>query len=115
VASKDQYFGTMIGDTLGFNLDDKSKDVLKRAERSKNIGGRKCMNYDATIVKLFSQWLGSEFPKTVKVKEDRCGYVDMLIRRGILEGKDGLKWWTPEQWEVMNEDDNRKDLLKRLK
>ncbi len=115
VASKDQYFGTMIGDTLGFNLDDKSKDVLKRAERSKNIGGRKCMNYDATIVKLFSQWLGSEFPKTVKVKEDRCGYVDMLIRRGILEGKDGLKWWTPEQWEVMNEDDTRKDLLKRLK
>jgi hypothetical protein len=115
VASKDQYFGTMIGDTLGFNLDDKSKDVLKRAERSKNIGGRKCMNYDASIVKLFSQWLGSDFPKSVKVKEDRCGYVDMLIRRSVLEGRDGLKWWTPEQWEILSEEDTRKDLLKRLK
>lgn len=115
VGSKDQYFGTMIGDALAFNLDDKSKDVLKRADRSKNIGGRKCMNYDATIVKLFSQWLGGEFPKSVKVKEDRCGFVDAMIRRAVLEGKPGLKWWTPEQWEVLNEDDTRKELLKRLK
>ena len=115
VASKDQFFGTMIGDTLGFNLDDKSKDELKRAERSKNIGGRKCMNYDASIVKLFLQWLGSETPKSVKVKEDRCGFVGAVIRRSVLEGKEGLRWWTPEQWEVLNEDGNRKDLLKRLK
>jgi hypothetical protein len=115
VASKDQFFGTMIGDTLGFNLDDKSKDELKRAERSKNIGGRKCMNYDASIVKLFLQWLGSETPKSVKVKEDRCGFVGAVIRRSVLEGKEGLRWWTPEQWEVLNEEGNRKDLLKRLK
>ena len=115
IASKDKYFATMEGDAILFNLDDKSKDALKRAERSKNIGGRKCTNFDLTILRLFVEWLGSEFPAGVKVKPDRCMFLDLSIRQAILDKKDGIVWWTPEEWSVMNEDEHRKDLLKRLK
>ena len=115
VGSKDTFFATMEGESILFNLDEKSKDVLKRAERSKNIGGRKCTNFDLTILRLFVAWLGSEFPASVKVKPDRCMYLDLLIRQAVLDKKEGLVWWTPEEWSIMNEDETRKDLLKRLK
>ncbi len=115
IGAKDNFFATMEGESILFNLDEKSKDVLKRAERSKNIGGRKCTNFDLTMLRLFVSWLGSEFPASVKVKPDRCMYLDLMIRQAVLDKKDGIVWWTPEEWSVMNEDDNRKDLLKRLK
>jgi hypothetical protein len=105
----------MEGKTILFNLDEKSKDELKRAERTKNIGGRKCTNFDLTVLRLFAKWLGSEFPASVKVKPDRCMYLDLLIRQVVLDKRDGIVWWTPEEWSVMNEDQHRKDLLKRLK
>jgi hypothetical protein len=115
ISTRDKYFATMEGKTILFNLDEKSKDELKRAERSKNIGGRKCTNFDLTVLRLFAKWLGSEFPASVKVKPDRCMYLDLLIRQVVLDKRDGIVWWTPEEWSVMNEDQNRKDLLKRLK
>jgi hypothetical protein len=115
VAEKNKYFATMEKKTLLLNLDETSKDTLKRAERSKNIGGRNCANFYLTVLRLFVQWFGSEFPASVKVKPDRCMYLDLLIRQAILDKKDGIVWWTPEEWSVMNEDENRKDLLKRLK
>jgi hypothetical protein len=33
----------------------------------------------------------------------------------ILDKKDGLVWWTPEEWSILSEDSNRRDLLKKLK
>ena len=97
-----------------FNVDEKSTE-LKPAERVKNIGGRNCTSFSLDSLGVFVEWLGSEFPASVKVKPDRCMYLDLLIRQAVLDKKDGIVWWTPEEWSVMNEEKNRKDLLKRLK
>lgn len=117
VASKDQFFATMSDNTLVLNLDATSKTEAKPVLRLKTIGGQKCPSYTEGTTKLFLEWLTGQkdAPKSVKVKADRCNFVDAVIRRSVLERKEGLVWWTPEQWEVLNERDNSKDLRTRLK
>jgi hypothetical protein len=39
----------------------------------------------------------------------------LLIRHAILRNKKGIDWWTPEEWAILHEDENRKDLVKRIK
>ena len=114
VATKDSIFAAMKDKKILFNVDEKSTE-LKPAERVKNIGGRNCTSFSLDSLGVFVEWLGSEFPASVKVKPDRCMYLDLLIRQAVLDKKDGIVWWTPEEWSVMNEEKNRKDLLKRLK
>jgi hypothetical protein len=117
VASKDQFFATMSDNTLVLNLDAKSKTESKPVLRLKTIGGQKCPSYTEETTKLFLVWLtgARDAPKSVKVKADRCNFIGAVVRRSVLEGKEGLKWWTPEQWEVLNERDNSQDLRIRLK
>jgi hypothetical protein len=96
-------------------MDEKSPDV-KRAARAKNIGGRQCTTYQAGLLDKFSEWLvGSGFPEKVKTKKDRCLFLDLLVREAVLSGKEGLFWVTPEEYAIFSEDENRSDLLKRLK
>jgi hypothetical protein len=114
ISTRDAYFATMKGNAIVFNVDEKSIP-LKRAQRSKNIGGRACTSYDENILRAFVEWFGDAFPKSVTQKKQRCVYIDLLIRRAILDKKPGIVWWTPEEWSVLNEDANRKELLKRLK
>jgi hypothetical protein len=114
ISTRDAYFATMKGDAILFNVDEKSIP-LKKAQRSKNIGGRACTSYDEKILGEFVKWFGDAFPGSVKQKKQRCMYIDLLIRKAILEKKQGIVWWTPEEWSVLNEDANRKELLKRLK
>jgi hypothetical protein len=68
------------------------------------------------ILSPFAKWLsGEDFPEAIKVKDERCLYLDLLFRRAVLSQKEGLLWITPQVHEIFLEDANSKDLLKRLK
>lgn len=115
VSKKSDLFASMKDGTIVFNLDEKS-DVIKRAARSKTIGGRACTSYPAGVLDAFSQWLvGEGFPEKVKTKKDRCLFLELLVREAISTGKEGIFWITPEELSIFSDDENRPDLLKRLK
>jgi hypothetical protein len=109
------FFASVKDGGIIFNMDEKSAEI-KRAERSKNIGGRQCTTYTAGLLNKFSEWLvGSGFPEKVKTKSDRGMFLELLVREAVSSGKDGIFWVTPEEYSIFSEDDNRSDLLKRLK
>jgi hypothetical protein len=114
LATKSKFFATMKDNNILFNLDDKSDD-LQKAPRTKNIGGRNCKSYPTKLMNLFSEWLGKEFTKNVKTNPDRCQFLGLLIRDAILKKNKDIVWWTPEEWSIINEDANRKELLVKLK
>jgi hypothetical protein len=107
------FFATVDSGRLKFNIDEKA-DTLKTVERSKNIGGLSCISYHLHTMNLLAEWLGSPFPNTITTKVQRCQYISLLVRDSILKKK-GLVWWTPEEWEILNDPTNRKDLVSRLK
>ena len=109
IANKSNFFATMKDGKILFNLDETS-DELKAAQRTKGIGGRACTNYKESTLTEFARWLGMPFGDNVKGKKERCMYLALLIRKAILDKKDDLIWWTPEEWEILNED--RKQLKK---
>jgi hypothetical protein len=115
VASKADLFASIKDGGVIFNMDEKAEDV-RRANRAKNIGGRQCTTYTAGLLDKFSEWLvGTGFPENVKTKKDRCLFLDLLVREAVLSGKPGIIWVTPEEYEIFSEDENRPDLLRRLK
>ncbi len=115
IAKKADLFASIKDGGVIFNMDEKSSDV-KRAARAKNIGGRQCTTYQAGLLDKFSEWLiGAGFPEKVKTKKDRCLFLDLLVREAVLSGKEGIFWVTPEEYAIFSEDENRSDLLKRLK
>jgi hypothetical protein len=63
---------------------------------------------------LFAEWLGMPFPVYIKTKKERCLFLALLIRHAVFQGKN-IDWWTPEEWEILHEDENRKELLLKLK
>jgi len=115
IIKKTDLFASIKDGGVIFNLDEKSLDV-KRAARAKNIGGRQCTTYQAGLLDKFSEWLvGTGFPEKVKTKKDRCLFLDLLVREAVLNKKEGIFWVTPEEYSIFSEDENRSDLLKRLK
>jgi hypothetical protein len=38
-----------------------------------------------------------------------------MARKAILEKKEGLVWWTPEEWSILNEESVRNQIRKSLK
>lgn len=115
IAKRADLFASIKDGGVIFNIDEKSPDV-RRAARAKNIGGRQCTTYQAGLLDKFSEWLvGSGFPEKVKTKKDRCLFLDLLVREAVVSGKEGIFWVTPEEYSIFSEDENRSDLLKRLK
>jgi len=115
ISSKSSFFATMQDGKLVFNLDDKSEE-LQRAERTKVIKGRACGSYLEPLLNKFTSWLGFPFPDSVKTKTDRCQFLALSIRQAIVNNnKENLMWWTTEEWEIFDEDSNRKDILSKLK
>lgn len=102
IAQKDLFFVALkeADRRLIFNVDEKSLP-LKRVERSKGIGGRACGSYTIGILNAFMEWLGGGFPAEVKTKDDRCMYLNLRVRQAILDKKDGLVWYTPEEWAML--------------
>jgi len=102
-------FATTKDGKLLFNLDENSEEIRK-VERTKGIGGRGCSNYKETVLNAFAQWLGHPFTAEVGGKKDRCLFLALAVRKAIIDKRDGLTWFTPAEWEILNED--RKDLKK---
>ena len=117
ITLKDNFIASSRNGKVGFNLDEKSKTSLSIAKRSKSIITRACTNYDIPIYSLFIKWLMDidEFPDSASTKPTKCIYLDLAVRKAILEKKEGINWITPEEFEVLDEDANTKDLLKRIK
>lgn len=103
---RDAFFGSLKvkenDKKLIFNVDEKAVPV-KKVERSKGIGGRTCMVYPPAILDSFMDWLGGSFPPEAKNRELKCVYLDMAIRSAILDEKEGVVWYTPEEWNVLDE------------
>ena len=115
VNKKDELFASMKDQVIIFNVDQTSNEI-KRAQRSKNIGGRTCTTYTETTLNMFSKWLiGEDFPEEVKTKKDRCMFLELLVRQAIKNKREGIFWVTPEEFAIFSEDENRGSLLKMLK
>jgi hypothetical protein len=103
VDNKSSFFATMKEGKILFNIDE-SSDELKVVQRSKGIGGRACTSYKESILNEFANWLGIPFTDVVKGKKDRCMFLDLLIRKSVIDKKPDLIWLTPEEWEVLNDE-----------
>ncbi len=116
IETKNLWFATMNkNNDIIFNLDNKA-DTLQKAERSKVLGGMACTSFSDKIVSLFAEWLGTSIPvNSAKTKPDRCQFLSLLIRDAIIKKKEGIVWWTPEEWAIFNEPTNKKELLSKLK
>jgi hypothetical protein len=112
--TRTSFMAAMQDGRLVFNLDNDS-DVLKRAERSKVIKGRACGSYHEPLLYTFAEWLGYPIPESAKIKSYRCQYLALAIRQVVLDGKKEFMWWTPEEWDIFDEDENRKEILSKRK
>jgi len=99
-----------------FTIDEKSTEI-KKAPRTKVISGRACSSYHEPVLNSYLNWLtGQLFPESVSTKKYRCMYLDLVVRREVLRGNEKIFWLEPEILEIFDKDDqNRKELLKRLK
>lgn len=115
IETKNQYSAYIHDDKITFNLDEKTVPI-KRADRKKVIRGRSCISYLEPVLNAFAKWLhDEEIPPSANTKKDRCLYLNFLVREAILANKPGILWWTMQEWEILDEIDNRKELLTRIK
>jgi hypothetical protein len=102
-----------------FNVDE-TKVPAERAARTKNIGGRTCSFFDEKIIRSFARWVGNiEFPPENSAEEPnkkgKCAWLDLLARKAVVDKKPGISWYTPEEFAILSEEANRKDVLARMK
>jgi len=113
IEKKNDLFATKKDTGVAFNIADST--TISKAPRSKTFSGKACSSYKQDVLEKFSEWLGEPFTEEIKNKSDRCLYLDLLARKSILSGRDGIFWVTPEEMSIFMNDDNRSDVLKRLK
>lgn len=112
---RNNIFALMENRKIKFNIDERST-VIQKAPRSKNMGGRACGTpFPDSVLNAFAEWLNNPFPDYIKTKNDRCQFLALSIRSEILKGRKNLDWWTPEEWSILQEDENRKEVLLKLK
>jgi len=84
-------------------------------KREKSFKGRSCRTFKEASLRAFAEKLTGEVPPSI-TKTKLCVYLDLVIRRAISQEKEGIIWITPEEYDVLiNENDNRNDLLKKFK
>jgi hypothetical protein len=117
IDKKSLVFATLKDGRLAFNLDDKSKTTIEVVQRAKVVPGRGCTTYHETFLKTFVVWItGRDFPEEAsRSKGTRCLYINLAIRRAILQNKEGLFWISPQLYEVFQADENKKDIRNLLK
>lgn len=113
--TKENIFASMKKDDLMFNIEDSAE--TQRASRSKTISGRSCITFKDPVLRGFIEWItGERPPESVRKKEHLCLFLDLTIRQAMVQEKDGLIWITPQEYEILiNEETNRKELLKKFK
>lgn len=118
IEKKDLLFGTVKDGRFAFNLDDKSKTKVQVVQRSKVVPGRACTAYHESILNLLVQWVsGKDFPAEIKDKAKgiRCMHIDLLMRRAVLQKKEGLFWIPSPIYEIFRDDEYSKRIRNLLK
>ena len=87
---------------------------LKKSTPTKTLSGRMCTTYKAEFMQRFVEYLGQAEPPGLQ-KEPRCMFLALVARKAILEKREGIVWWTPEEWEMLNEKKNSEEIRKALK
>lgn len=79
-----------------FELED---GVPVRKTKEKSISPTAVKSIKADQVSGLATWLDpTGFPPTLRSKEDRNPYLYLLIRQA---GPEKVRWWTPEEWSVL--------------
>jgi hypothetical protein len=113
VKTKTMFLGSMDGNDLMINIeDDTNIRVMKREKSNK---GRSCRTFKQPVVRAFIELITGDTPPTI-TKDKLCLYLDLIIRRAVLQENERIIWITPQEYDVLiNELDNRNELLKRFK
>jgi len=78
-----------------FNIED---GIPVRKNKEKSITPTALKSIKADQIEALARWLnGVGFPATIKKKEQRAPYLYMLIR----SSPDKIRWWTPEEWTML--------------
>lgn len=113
--TKTTIFAAMKQDDLMLNVENE-KTQLKIMVREKTIKGRASITLDEPVIRNIIRWVTDEdVPESIKGKQKLNLYLDLVIRRAVLAGKEDLLWFTPQEYEVLMEDENRKEILKKMK
>ena len=105
----------MKKDDLMMNVEN-DKTQLKIMVREKTISGRSSITFDEPVIRNIVRWiLGEDIPESIKGKTKVNLLLDLTIRRAVVQEKEDLIWFTPQEYEVLMEDENRKDILKKMK
>lgn len=113
IQTKNNFIVAMKKDTLVFNLDENS-EILKKVDRTKTMGSKACGSYLEPTLNKFAEWLGRPFPQVMK-KDDRCQYLSLLVRDAVIKNKEGITFWTPEEWSILTVDPQKRDILVKMK
>jgi len=87
---------------------------LKKSQPVKTLSGRMCTTYKAEFIQRFIEFLGQTEPAGLQ-KEPRCMFLALVARKAVLERHEGIVWWTPEEWEMLNEKKNSDEIRKAIK
>jgi hypothetical protein len=111
--TKTAFLGSMKKGDLMLNIeDDTNTRVMKR---EKSFSGRSCRTFKQASTRAFVEKLTGEAPPNVS-RDKLCMYLDLIIRRAVVQEKEGLVWITPQEYDILiNELDNRNELLKKFK
>jgi hypothetical protein len=111
---REEIYATSVKSTVSFFIENDIK--IRRAVRSKRFEAKQCSSFLGPVVVEFVRWLsGDDIPENVNKKEYRCLYLELLIRRTILNNKQGIFWLPPQIYEIFLEDENRRDLVAKFK
>lgn len=113
--TKTTLFASMKQDDLMMNVEN-DRTELKIMVREKSIKGRASITLDEPVIRNIIRWVtGEDIPDAIKGKQKLNLFLDLVIRRAVLQEKEDLLWFTPQEYEVLMEDENRKEILKKMK
>lgn len=113
--TKTTLFAAMKQDDLMMNVEN-DRTQLKIMIREKSIKGRACISMDEAVIRNIIRWVtDTDVPESIKGKQKLNLYLDLVIRRAVLAGKEDLLWFTPQEYEILMEDEIRKEILKKMK
>ena len=87
-----------VGEGLKIWTFDIEDGVPTRKNKEKSVGPTAAKSIKANLIDGLARWLnGTGFPPSIKNKESRAPYLYMLIRAN----PDKVRWWTPEEWNIL--------------
>ncbi len=89
----------VIGDGLKIWTFTMEEGVPVRKNKEKSIAPTAADSIKKELIGELATWLNPPgFPATIKSKDDRAPHLYMMIRAA---GPEKIRWWTPEEWAVL--------------